>query len=581
MPLSRTIPVDGAAGLASVIVKVNNVEIPRSMNLMHVVVYREANRIARATLFIMDGSASTGDFPASNEATFLPGNEIEIQMGYNNTNEKVFKGVVVKHNIKIRSAGSPLLCIECMDKLAKLSISRKNKYFAEMTDSEVIEDMISTAGLEADVEATTVKHKELVQYYCTDWDFIITRAEANGKLCFTEDGVLVIKKPDFSQPPALDLLFGSTIIELDAEMDARNQVSTVASNGWDHSAQAMVTASAMEPGFPEPGNIFSSDLAGVFKADPYLLQHGGAMAETELQAWADAQLMKNRLSKIRGRVKFQGYAGVMPGQVITLGGIGQRFNGDVFVSGVRQEMKNGLWHTDIQFGLSPQWFAEQHEVTHTAASSVIPGIKGLHIGVVTDLEDPDGAYRVKVKLPEISTEEEGTWARMASFYAGADRTAFFRPEIGDEVIIGFLHEDPNYPVILGSLHSAANASPEAHSNDNYIKKIHTASKLELAFDDDKKSITIQTPGGKVITIDDNGSLIRIEDENGNKITMEPAAVKIESAAALELKAATELKFAAPNITIKSDAVCEVSGGASLKLSSSGTCVVQGSLVQIN
>ncbi|MCK7559670.1 hypothetical protein MKQ70_33890 [Chitinophaga sedimenti] len=149
------------------------------------------------------------------------------------------------------------------------------------------------------------------------------------------------------------------------------------------------------------------------------------------------------------------------------------------------------------------------------------------------------------------------------------------------MIVGFLHEDPNYPVVLGALHSAANPSPEAHSNDNYIKKIMTAEKLELVFDDNKKSVTIRTPGGKIITIDDNGSLIKLEDENGNKVTMEPAAIKLEAAANLELKAGAELKIAAPNISIKSDVACELNGSASVKVASSGSCVIQGAIVQIN
>ncbi|UYQ93534.1 type VI secretion system tip protein VgrG [Chitinophaga horti] len=581
MSLSRTIPVNGLASRVSFAVSVDGTEVPHTVNLMHITVYREANRIARATLFIMDGNAAAADFPVSNGDTFLPGKEITVQLGYNNANEKVFIGVIVKHSIKVRTSGSPLLCIECMDKLAKLSISKKNKYFADMKDSEVIEEMVNNAGLISDVEATDVKHKELVQYYATDWDFIMTRAEANGKLCFTDDGVLVIKRPDLSQEPAFDLLFGSTILELDAEIDARHQVMSVTTSSWDPASQSLITAAAEEPGFPEQGNINSEDLAAVFQADPYALQHGGALPESELQAWADAQLMKFRLSKIRGRVRFQGFAGIMPGQVVNLGGIGERFNGKVYVSGVRHEVKNGAWHTDVQFGLSPDWFAERHAVTQPAASALLPGVQGLHIGVVTDLEDPDGAFRVKVKLPEIAVQEEGTWARIASFYAGNERSSFFRPEIGDEVIVGFLHNDPNHPVVLGAVHSAANASPEAHSNDNYIKRIVTASNLELIFNDDKRSVTVQTPAGKVITVDEDAGMIKLEDEYGNKVTMEQSAVKLEAVANLELKAGAELKIAAPNVSVKADAACELNGSASMKVASSGTCVVQGALVQIN
>nr|WP_153664407.1 type VI secretion system tip protein VgrG [Chitinophaga sp. SYP-B3965] len=544
-------------------------------------VYKEANRLPRAVVNILDGSAAESDFPVSNEDVFIPGNEIEIQAGYNATNETIFKGLIVKHSLKIRGDRSPELSIECLDKAAKLTLTRKNKYYAEMKDSEVIEELASAASLETDVEATTVKHKELVQYYCTDWDFMITRAESNGKLCFVEDGKFVVKKPDLSQAAVLNLLFGATILELDAEMDARYQVTGVETVGWDPAEQRLITTTGSEPGLAEQGNISSSDLADVFKTDPYHLQHAGSMPEDELQAWADAQLLKNRLAKIRGRARLMGNALVKPGVVVELGGVGERFNGKVYVTGVRHELQDGRWNMDIQFGLAPQWFATQPDVTHASASAVIPGIKGLHTGIVTDLEDPDGGFRVKVKLPEISADEEGTWARMASFYAGNNRTAFFRPEIDDEVIVGFLHEDPNFPVILGSLHSARNTSPEEHSNDNFKKIIFTASELKMTFDDEKKSFTVETPGGKKISIDDDAKIIKVEDENGNKMTMESSAIKIESAGDLELKAAGEIKLTAPNITIKADAAVEVDGGGSAKVGSSGTCTIKGSLVQIN
>lgn len=580
MPLSRTLPIENATRV-SFAIKVNGSEISRTYVVMSLAVNRETNRVPRAVIHIFDGSAAESDFPVSNEDIFIPGNEIEIQAGYNAQNETIFKGLVVKHSLKIRGDRSPVLSIECLDKAAKLTLTRRNKYYAEMKDSEVIEELASAAALETDVEATTVKHKELVQYYCTDWDFMVTRAESNGKLCFVEDGKFIVKKPDLSQASVLDLVFGATILELDAEMDARNQVTGVETVGWDPAEQQLITTTGAEPGLTEQGNISSSDLADVFKTDPYHLQHGGSMPEDELQAWADAQLLKNRLAKIRGRARLMGNALVKPGVVVQLGGIGERFNGKVYVTGVRHEIVEGTWNMDIQFGLAPQWFATQPDVTHASASAVIPGIKGLHTGIVTDLEDPDGGFRVKVKLPEISADEEGTWARMASFYAGNNRTAFFRPEIDDEVIVGFLHEDPNFPVILGSLHSAKNTSPEEHSNDNFRKIIFTASELKMTFDDEKKSFTVETPAGKKISIDDDGKIITVEDENGNKMTMESSAIKIESVGDLELKAAKEIKLTAPNVTIKADAALEVEGGASAKVGSSGTCTIKGSLVQIN
>ncbi len=77
--------------------------------------------------------------------------------------------------------------------------------------------------LTADVEATSNSHKELVQYQSSDWDFILTRAQANGKLCFTEDGTIKIAKPDFSKKEVETVVYGSSIHEFDGEIDARDQ----------------------------------------------------------------------------------------------------------------------------------------------------------------------------------------------------------------------------------------------------------------------------------------------------------------------------------------------------------------------
>jgi len=80
-----------------------------------------------------------------------------------------------------------------------MTLGRKSKYFYDSKDSEVMEELIGNSGLKAEVEATSNSHKELVQYRASDWDFMLTRAQANGKLCFVENGTVKIAKPDFSK----------------------------------------------------------------------------------------------------------------------------------------------------------------------------------------------------------------------------------------------------------------------------------------------------------------------------------------------------------------------------------------------
>ena len=216
------------------------------------------------------------------------------------------------------------------------------------------------------------------------------------------------------------------------------------------------------------------------------------------------------------------------------------------------------------------------------AASLLPGINGLQIGVVSQLEnDPDGEDRILVKIPVINADDEGIWCRTALLDAGDNRGTFFRPEIGDEVIVGFINDDPRDGVVLGALHSSAKPAPVSATDDNHIKGIYTRSEMKLEFDDDKSSITLETPGGNKVLIDDDSGTIVLEDLNGNKIEMSSDGIVIESAAALELKATTDFKVEGVNLTQKAQASFKAEGSAGAEISSSGQTVVKGSIVMIN
>ena len=216
--------------------------------------------------------------------------------------------------------------------------------------------------LELDLEDTAITHKELVQYESCDWDFVISRAEANGKICIVDDGKITIKAPDFGQDPILNLQHGASLLAFDGEIDARNQYSSIVTTSWDYATQELQEIEATDPQLEEAGNISASDLAAVGGTDTFTMRHSGQVIQDELQAWADAQLLKSRLSKIRGRARFTGFPGIKPGHLTALEGLGNRFNGTVFVSAVRHELKEGEWFTDAQIGLSPEWFTEKTDV---------------------------------------------------------------------------------------------------------------------------------------------------------------------------------------------------------------------------
>ena len=128
-----------------------------------------------------------------------------------------------------------------------------------------------------------------------------------------------------------------------------------------------------------------------------------------------------------------------------------------------------------------------------------PKLSGIHPARVTGIDDPDRMGRVKVQF---FWQEEGdsTWIRHLSPYAGEDRGIFFRPEIGDEVMVAFEAGDPERPVIVGSAWNKSDGTPnedfwadETHNND--VKRIVTKSghRFSMVDKEGKEAIGIATP----------------------------------------------------------------------------------------
>jgi len=580
MSPSRNIQTSRSADLVSFKILIGGTELPATAQAMNITVEKEINRIPTAKIIFTDGDPSAQDFALSNEDLLIPGKEIEIKAGYHSDEETIFKGIVIKHSLKIRSGGS-FLTIECKDRAVKLTSGRKSKYYLDSKDSDAFEEMIGTYGIDKDIEVTGFQHKKLVQYNSTDWDFLVTRAQANGKVCVVDDGKITVKAPDFSLTEVETVAFGATLLDFDAEIDARNQYNKVSSYSWDPAKQELVEVEAADPAVSLNGNLEVGELADVVGLDNLELKYGGTVADQSIQDWADAKALFNQLSKVRGRVKFQGIPACKPNTTLKLEGVGDRFNGKVYVSAVRHEITEGQWTIDAQFGINPSWFSESCAINDQPASGLFPAIHGLQIGIVTGLEDPEGEDRIQVRCPMIDKDAEGIWARIASLDAGKERGAFFRPEIEDEVIVGFINDNPNDAVVLGMLNSSAKPAPLTAADANNEKGFVTREKIKFIFNDEKKSVVLETPAGKKITVDEDAGVIKLEDENSNKITMNTDGITMESGKDIIMKATGDVKVEGINVSLKASAQFKGEGSAGAEISTSAVAILKGSMVQIN
>ena len=515
---------------------IENTVLSSELELNQLTINKTFNKIAFAKLVFADGSASDRDFELSNNDMFSPGKQIKIQLGYHGNVATVFEGIIIKHGIKARQNGHSLLQIEAKDKAVLLTASPRSACYIDKSDADVISEL--AAGLQPDVNDASVVHKQIVQYNATDWDFIVMRAEVNGLLVFTDDNKLIVNKPATNSTPVATATYGQNMQEFEAEMDARRQKLDYKATSWNFTSQQAEESDAGTASFTENGNISSDDLASVLNSHVTLNQ-SAYITQDQLQKFADAHALRNQLSKSTGRVRLNGNADIKPGTLLTLEGVGDRFNGDVLVTGI-QHHYNGSWYSDVQFGWQEEWFCKKDDIGETPAAGMVPAINGLQIGIVKDLDDniDGGQYRLKVQIPGISGGD-GIWARVATLDAGNNRGVYFRPEVDDEVVLGFLNDNPAQAVILGCLHSKdSKQSPLPEQNGSLQSGFVTKEGIKLVFDDTNKRMTMLVPGAsgeKSIIINNASGALEIKDENQNIFKMDQQGITIQSSGIVTIK----------------------------------------------
>lgn len=567
----------------------NGSPVPRTHQLLSASLSSSAGHIAWARLAWRDGDAASGSFALADDTLFQPGAEIEILAGAD-TPDRLFKGIVVSQQLRIRESATPQLIIECRHAATRMSLRRHGATYLEMSDADVIGKLFADAGLSITTAATRVTHPHLVQYDCTDWDFAVTRAEANGQLLLTRAEALETRLPDASGAPVATLQFGATLLEFDARVDAREQTRAVQALTWNAADQAVHSLDASPPAFTAPGNQSADSLADALGVDSLALPHV-MLPDAEASAAADARLLRARLDQVSGRAVCLGLGQVLPGDVVELAGVGARFNGRVLVTGVRHEMDATQgWRTHLQFGGVGEDPARRQRLEARRTTSLLPPVHGLQVGVVSDNEDPQGEFRVRVRLPLVDPDSDGVWARVAAADAGDNRGVMIRPEIGDEVVVGFFDDDPRAAVILGMLHSSAKPAPLTPSNDNHEKVFRSRSGIRIHMDDDKVVLTLTTPAEQQIVFDDDKGEVLLKDKNGNSLRMDSGGITIECCDTLSIKTKgttrldvgsnAELK-SATGIEIKAGTNLKLEGSAGTELSSPAVTQVKGSLVQIN
>lgn len=140
----------------------------------------------------------------------------------------------------------------------------------------------------------------------------------------------------------------------------------------------------------------------------------------------------------------------------------------------------------------------------------------LSLAIVRDNEDPQAIGRVKIALLAPGDGVE-MWAAVASPFAGRGHGLFLIPEVGDEVVVGFLNGSAHTPVVLGSLWNGMTPPP---SNDPRTRVLQSRDGHRISLID---------------SADAGQSALVIEDAHGGRVEMRAGGMRIRTAGVLEIE----------------------------------------------
>ncbi|OLE28315.1 MAG: hypothetical protein AUG49_02790 [Catenulispora sp. 13_1_20CM_3_70_7] len=533
------------------------------------------------------------------------------------------------------------------DKAHRLQRTRKTRTFVNQTDGDIVRKIARDAGLSTgDVDDPNIAHDHVAQVNQTDWDFLEQRAVELGYETGMVGGELYFRKPSGPDPGGPGLLAGAAaalgvggglkfkenLIEFHPRLSAANLTPDVEVRIWDpEQAKAVVSGTGTTSRTASLGDSDPRSLAGKFGGGPLPIpippmpsipgmpDLGTAPSATATvvvdrpagsgpvtSSAADklaaglAEHVGSTFAEAEGLAV--GSPDLHPGAKVRISGVPDLFKGTWTISQSRHifDERQGGYH--VRFVVGGRQERSLLGLAGGGAGRTEPyRINGLVCGIVTNNNDPAKRGRVKVALPWLSPDYESDWARVALPGHGTAGGAWFLPETGDEVLVGFEFGDPRRAYVLGGLRNANTVSDlggpavsAAGQTGTVVRRgIVTPTGSTLLFHDELAPPP-PMPGGvpttsEVLLGSGDGAVALKIDQVGSTVTLSCApaggpgqapvgTLKIEcgQAGTVEIKTG-----AGGSMTIDGGASLTLKAQASIDIESQGVVSVKGTPIKLN
>lgn len=269
----------------------------------------------------------------SDDALFVEGNQVAIDMGYVDHLTPLITGEITGLEPAFESGETPALTVRGYDRSHRLMRGRKTRSFTAMKDSDIAAQIAGDLGLTAQVEDTGVVHDYVLQHNQTDMEFLQRRAHRISYRLNVKDKTLYFQPVPETEGGELTLSPDRDLLAFYPRLTTLPQVGQVSVRAWNPQEKAPIvgqTNNGIAPmGGSTPGPSAADNAFGPSHTADVIHP---VFTQAEADQVAQGQFKERALSYIQGEGQCIGSPDLRAGTVIDIANIGARFSGPYYIT---------------------------------------------------------------------------------------------------------------------------------------------------------------------------------------------------------------------------------------------------------
>ncbi|ROI04137.1 Vgr family protein [Chryseobacterium sp. G0240] len=378
--------------------------------------------------------------------------------------------------------------------------------------TEVIKQGIDSSKFDVKVNAKAASQiLYSAQYNETHYNYLCRMAEAYGEQFYYDGEVLHFG----NMPPqnkALELIYGSNVSDVNVELKAVHIKPSF--YGYNSSSNTKLVSG--ETPIKHVGNLAKTAYQnndGIFKTPS--LQVAPIKAATDM----DVVISQTSTSGSRAVDVFTVSGGttipfLYPGCVADINMRKTDTNQTAYFT--KLMMTEVVHEVDTLGRYQGRFEAIASDTGYIPTPEFIVPIAQPQIATVISNTDPLGQGRVTVRFDWQLNDNTNFIRMMAPDAGGTDQITQNRgyvaiPEVGDQVMVGFVHNHPDRPFVMGGMFHGGTAL--GGGVDNHLKSIQTRSGIRILMNDAEGSVNIIDPSGNNYFMDGKGNIVVTAPKN--------------------------------------------------------------------